>query len=96
MYLKLNGGRIVYILYANKSKKKKERKENQKGFFSRVNVFLVFLRNSAATLSRTQFDVQTVNACMHLDTGTDLDFPSQETRAFWEPWALSNKAVNSI
>lgn len=36
---------------------------------------------------------------MHVDTGTDLDLLSHfslQTRAFWELWALSNKAVNRI
>lgn len=36
---------------------------------------------------------------MHVDTGTGLDLLSHfslQTRAFWELWALSNKAVNRI
>lgn len=41
-------------------------------------------------------DVQGVNACMHVDTGTDLHLTSvKEPRAFWELGVRSDKAVDS-
>lgn len=49
-------------------------------FFPRVNFLLVFfLEEFHSHVEPNRFDVQTVNACMHVDTGTDLDFLSQET-----------------
>lgn len=41
-------------------------------------------------------DVQDVNACMHVDTGTDLHPTSVKApRAFWELGVRSDKAVDS-
>lgn len=40
-------------------------------------------------------DVHDVNACMHVDTGTDLHLSSvKEPRAFWELGVRSDKAVD--
>lgn len=64
--------------------------------FSKVNNSLRFWEAPEPRWAEPA-DVQDVNACMHVDTGTDFHLTSvKEPRAFWELGVRSDKAVDSI